>query len=182
MKFVCYCFSLTHCWQIRPYRARLEITKDAEPGAGKSELPWQALGLHSSRISHCKPSAPLQAHPFCKATQDTFFFFFSLFLFSLKLNPLVAFGNEWIAELISFLKKKMLVPHRQTHAVHCTGSDTPLLRRGRPGAGGPWTSLTQTCRLTGSGAVLRVSRLRSAQSWTGARSQQLCHCSVFRKG
>jgi len=28
-----------------------------------------------------------------------------LFLFSLKLNPLVAFGNEWAAELTSFLKR-----------------------------------------------------------------------------
>lgn len=39
MKFVCYCFSLIHCWQIRPYTARLKITKDAELGTGKSELP-----------------------------------------------------------------------------------------------------------------------------------------------
>lgn len=35
------------------------------------------------------------------AKQNRTFFF----LFSLKLNPLVAFGNEWVAELISFLKR-----------------------------------------------------------------------------
>lgn len=153
-------------------------------GAGSREVRAALAGTRSALFTHLSLQAQRSpaSSSLLQSNTGHLFFFFSLFLFSLKLNPLVAFGNEWIAELISFLKKKMLVPHRQTHAVHCTGSDTPLLRRGRPGAGGPWTSLTQTCRLTGSGAVLRVSRLRSAQSWTGARSQQLCHCSVFRKG
>lgn len=155
-------------------------TRSREQGSQSCPGRHSVCTLHASLTA--SPALPCKLIPSAKQHRTPFFFFFSLFLFSLKLNPLVAFGNEWIAELISFLKKKMLVPHRQTHAVHCTGSDTPLLRRGRPGAGGPWTSLTQTCRLTGSGAVLRVSRLRSAQSWTGARSQQLCHCSVFRKG
>lgn len=54
----------------------------------KLELPPHYSGLYFSHISHCRLTAPLQVPFFCKAKKDYF-----VFPVSLKLNPVVAFGN-----------------------------------------------------------------------------------------
>lgn len=114
----------------------------------------------------------------------TFFFF----LFSLKLNPLVAFNNQWTGELMYFLKRSEFL----TNAASLFTALAEETDR-RPQALPMWRRQTRCWGLvpghpdsglkcTGSVAMLHSFCLCRVQPWTGAHSKQLCHCSVFKKG